>query len=193
MVVSILGPENVGMTHWVVLRRTGRGWEVLLRRQQAAVLTAAGRDIQESVSIYRAGDPRCCPSGGTKVRSWRWNGRSFVASAWVRDVPTRFDSPSGNIRCWMYDGTRSDLTRAVGCFSKTPPRFVRLSPDGRLTISRNRSDCGCDEPKNRTLAYGEQITVGRFRCRSLQIGVRCTVVSFGRGFLINRDGVTRVG
>ena len=75
-------------------------------------------------------------------------------------------------------------------------------PADRLTICRDRTpndfnnECKLgDRGENpiQPLAYGKQITVGRFRCQSLQIGVRCTVIRSGRGFLINRDGVSRVG
>ena len=43
------------------------------------------------------------------------------------------------------------------------------------------------------LGYGRQITVGRFRCQSRRSGVRRTVISLRKGFLINRDAIKRVG
>ena len=54
---------------------------------------------------------------------------------------------------------------------------------GRLRIcSGSEARCklgnaGEDVP---VLAYGRQITVGRFRCLSLRSGVRCTVIRIGR-------------
>ena len=90
----------------------------------------------------------------------------------------------------------------VVCQSRRPPQKVTMNAAGRLTICRdptpdnvsnecNLGDRG-DGPIQR-LAYGRQISVGRFRCRSLQIGVKCTVFQSGRGFLINRAGIRRVG
>jgi hypothetical protein len=73
---------------------------------------------------------------------------------------------------------------------------------GRLTICRDHTpndeynDCNLGdrgEDPVRRLAYGRQITVGRFRCLSLKLGVRCTLIQSGKGFLINRAGVKRVG
>ena len=68
-----------------------------------------------------------------------------------------------------------------------------LTPRRNHSAQRTRCNTGEHRGGTPTLAYGRQITVGRFRCLSLQIGVRCTVIQSGKGFLINRDGVTRVG
>ena len=195
MVVSLGGSgASTGMIDWVVFRWAGGAWQFLMKRHQSAVLTAAGSDIRETVSIFREGDPRCCPSGGTKARIWHWNGSRFVAGPWKGETkPSRFDSPSRNIHCWMFDGG-GDYRRGVGCYTDTPRRSVQMNADGRLKISGfPPSWCGCDEPDFPPLTYGRQITVGRFRCESLFTGMRCTVVQSGRGFLINRDGVSRVG
>lgn len=200
MVVSLWGDGNSGLVEWAVFRWSGGTWQFLMTQTAAASITAAGPDIRQTLPIYRPSDSRCCPTGGEKSRLWHWNGSRFVTGPWqVKqaevDEPTRFRSPSGNIECWMYDGTRSDLgAPGVGCSSRTPPKFARLHADGRLQVSRNRWACGCvEEPRPLPLAYGKQITVGRFRCLSLQIGLRCTVIRSGQGFLINRDGVRRVG
>jgi hypothetical protein len=73
---------------------------------------------------------------------------------------------------------------------------------GRATICRDptpsntSNECGIGDPgegKPRVLAYGRHLTVGRFRCDSLVTGVRCVVTATGKGFLMNRDGVRRVG
>jgi hypothetical protein len=79
MVVSLLGPGSLGIIDWVALGWDGSEWQLLLRRHQAAVLTAAGADIRETVFIFRQGDSRCCPSGGAKSRIWHWNGTHFKA------------------------------------------------------------------------------------------------------------------
>jgi hypothetical protein len=82
MVASISGQDNVGMLYWAVFRWSGSDWQFLMKQRQAAILSAAGSDIREEVSIYRPGDSRCCPSGGTKSRTWRWGGERFTASPW---------------------------------------------------------------------------------------------------------------
>jgi hypothetical protein len=82
MVVSLMGPGSSGMLDWVVFRWAGDGWELLMKQHQSAVLTAAGSDIRETVSIFRDGDSRCCPSGGTKARIWHWDGARLVATPW---------------------------------------------------------------------------------------------------------------
>jgi hypothetical protein len=110
------------------------------------------------------------------------------------DEPTRFRSPSGNIECWMSDGTNPSYQHpGAGCMSKTPPKSAILAANGGLEVSRIPFACGCDESKPPPLAYGRQITVGRFRCVSQSTGVTCTVIRSGKGFLINRDGVRRIG
>ena len=196
MVVSLFGPANTGMIDWVVLRRTGGTWTLLLKRHQAALLSAAGSDIRETVAVFRVGDSRCCPSGGEKARVWRWNGSRLVAGPWNRVTKGESDrrafySPSGNLSC--------DLgPRGVVCTSRKPPLVVSMGIDGRLTICRGIACIGNAgvtdaQPTPTLLAYGRQITVGRFRCVSLESGVRCTVIQSGKGFLINRDGVSRVG
>jgi hypothetical protein len=197
MVASISGSENVGLLYWAVFRWSGSDWRLVVKQRRAATLTAAGSDIRETVSIYRSGDPRCCPSGGTKTRIWHWNGSRLLPSPWNQSTKSEpdveaFHTPSGNISCGMAD--YSGL-RTVGCQSRVPSQKVTMDAVGRLTICRGSfarckmGDAG-DVP---TLAYGRHIAVGRFRCQSMATGVRCTVISSGKGFLINRAGVSRVG
>ena len=196
MVVSLLGPGSTGMIDWVVFRSLGGEWQFLMKRHQAAVLTAAGSDIREKVWIFRSGDPRCCPSGGTKARIWHWDGTRFTASAWKQVTPgaqtfAEFFSPSRNVACDM--GDRSGLPAfLVFCRSERRDLTVTLTPNGRLSICR--SGCmGNPAKSSPVLAYGKQITVGRFRCRSQRSGMRCTVIRSGKGFLINSTSVRRVG
>jgi len=204
MVVSLWGPGNTGFIEWVVLRWDGQAWQFVMKQPFGASITAAGSDIRQTLPIYRASDSRCCPTGGTKSRIWHWNGTRFVASPWKeatkRDPQARgFDSPSLNINCGMFDGGGYHY---VVCQSRRPPQKVTMNAAGRLTICRdptpnnvsnecNLGDRG-DGPIQR-LAYGKQISVGRFHCQSLQIGVRCTVIQSGKGFLINSAGIRRVG
>lgn len=122
------------------------------------------------------------------------------ARATKREPEARgFDSPSLNINCGMFDDSSF---RQVVCQSRTPPQKVTMDANGRVTICRDPTPSNTSNECNigdrgegpiHPLAYGRQITVGRFRCLSLEIGVKCTVIQPGKGFLINRDGVSRVG
>ena len=200
MVVSLWGPGNRGYIEFAVFRWDGEAWQFVMKQPAAASITAAGPDIRQTLPVYRPADARCCPTGGTKERIWHWNGSRFEAGPWKQTTKgkaepkqyPRFRSPSGNIHCWMETTPSSGV---MGCQSGKAPRRVNMGADGRLKICAGIrcGFCGCDPPNERTLGYGEQIAFGRFRCLSLTSGVRCTVIQSGKGFLINRDGVSRVG
>lgn len=204
MVVSLAsGGASIPFAGWAVFRLSGGVWQLVMRRIDGAEVSAAGSDIRETVSVLRPGDQHCCPTGGTRSRIWHWNGTRFTASAWkqaTKGEPERkgFYSPSRNIACGMFDDSS---VRYVECQSRVPPQKARMDARGRVTICRDRTpnvnnDCNLGDPGEGVipvLPYGKQITVGRFRCQSLQIGIRCTVIQSGKGFLINRDGVRRVG
>jgi hypothetical protein len=69
--------------------------------------------------------------------------------------------------------------------------------DGVVTICRG-SRCIYDPtpPAYPVLRYGQVDESGGYRCRSAVTGITCTVAigrARGKGFLINRDGVKRVG
>lgn len=204
MVALISGPDNVGMLYWAVFSWTGSEWQLLMKQRRAAVLAAAGSDIRETVSIYREGDSRGGPTGGTKTRIWHWDGSRFVAAPWKQVTkgkteprkPAVFRSPSGNIRCNIFDWGDARGPGVI-CRSDEPPQRVTMDASGRLKICRGTrcvdSGCGCVEGFDWSrLAYGRTITFRPFRCLSLPTGVRCTVIQSGKGFLINRAGVSRV-
>jgi hypothetical protein len=44
-----------------------------------------------------------------------------------------------------------------------------------------------------TFKVGRKVTLGPFRCKVLETGVRCTVARTGKGFVIGLTGTTRVG
>ena len=81
----------------------------------------------------------------------------------------------------------------MGCQTYGPPTVVDMDASGRLRISHPKG-CGCGpDPPPPHLAYGRSVSYGGFRCLSLETGVRCVVVRSGKGFLISRSGVTRIG
>jgi hypothetical protein len=198
MVVSLWGPGNSGWIAFAVFRWAGGAWQFLMKAPAAASITAAGSDIRQTLPIYRASDKRCCPTAGTKTRIWHWNGTRFVPSAWRRATPSKssnnatvhlyqFTSPSHNIFCRLGDeGT-------AHCFSLHTPQSVSLSNDGQIDVCRGARCFGSSRVSVPTLRYGMQDVYGGYRCRSQRVGVTCTVIASGKGFLINSAGVRRVG
>jgi hypothetical protein len=90
--------------------------------------------------------------------------------------------PSGslgyNVYC-QFDPVNSPNTRLI----------VKMGAAGRLTLCRNRCPIGSLGEGVRSLGFGKQATVGRFRCQSLRTGVKCIVIRSGKGFLISSKGV----
>jgi hypothetical protein len=201
MVFSIKASNCWTPQGWAVFRYDGASWQQVMVQGLVFVvppLVAVGSDIKETQPVFRAGDPRCLPSGGTHSRLWHWNGSQLVAGAWTSASPparttASFYSPSRNLGCEMDDG-RTGVPSQVYCQSLKKPHSVTLRLDGRLRICRNGVRClGNAGEHTPILHYGRQVTVGRFRCFSLQAGVKCIVTASGRGFLINAAGVTKIG
>jgi hypothetical protein len=203
MVVSLAGPTSI--LGWAVFSWTGGEWQLLMKQSQAAVLTAAGSDIRETVSIYRAGDPRCCPSGGEKSRLWHWNGSRFTAGVWKQAAPAKaaptvhlyyFLSPSHNILCGLGDEGAAD------CKSWNPPQRAYMKWGGTLEICKGSRCAGQPLTKAEikatpVLEYGQRNDYAGYRCRSETTGITCTKLApgkaHGKGFLISRSGIKRVG
>ena len=200
MAVTVGAPTCWPVQRWAVFRFTGGSWQLVLDQSSFInpPLVAVGSDIQETAPLHRPGDARCLPSGGTRARVWHWDGSRLVAGPWRQVTPgapltnAAFRSPSANIECGMLD--RSGLRR-VHCQSFRPPQTATLNAAGRITTCRGseaRCRLGNAGEQVPTLAYGRQITVGRFRCASLRSGVRCTIVRTGKGFVISRSGIRRL-
>jgi hypothetical protein len=200
IVVSFTAPTCWSPQGWAVFRFSDGDWRLVMVRRLVFVfppLVAVGADIREKAPVFRQGDPRCIPSGGRKTRIWHWNGTRFEAGPWkqVTEAATAsrgFRSPSGNISYGVGD-TRG--YRGVTCQSYEPIQRVAMDARGRLKICRGSLiRCQVRDPGDPPiLRYGRRITVGRFSCLSRQNGITCTVIRLGKGFLINRDGVRRVG
>jgi hypothetical protein len=105
-------------------------------------------------------------------------------TAGTRTARGAFRSPSGNLSCVMGDSV-------IYCQSLKPLHTVFMGEGERPQVC-DRAGCPLDRSTNAfpILAYGKQTTAGAFRCRSDETGVRCVAVASGKGFLINRDGVT---
>jgi hypothetical protein len=208
MVVSLMGAGSAGMLDWVVFSWTGSEWQLLLKRHQAALLSAAGSDIRETVFIFRPGDSRCCPSGGTKARIWHWNGASFAAGRWKQVKPPKqregyFKTPSGNIVCYHSPGPVDRPVPFLGCGIKSglkpaPPRRpcseggyagdrVTMTATGRVEVPACAGDPGAmvGASTAQVLGYGETWSGGGISCRSTFAGLTCRNRS-GHGFFLSR-------
>lgn len=194
-----------GLSGWAVFRLAGGAWQLVLERDGGGQIAAAGSDIRETVFILRPGEPRCCPTGGTKARLWHWNGTHFAAGAWKQVAPATprvlhvryFKSPSGNLTCALGDSS------LAYCRSWSPPHSVTMYGGGRIAICTGSRECtgpcgprggpSCSPGTRTVLAYGQQNELAGVRCRSVIAGITCTEIRSGKGFLINRDGIKRVG
>ena len=117
--------------------------------------------------------------------------RKVGASATATATHATFYSPSRNLNCEMAD--RDARGSYVYCQSVKAPKNVRMSLDGRLKICRGTKCLGNPAENTLVLGYGRKVTIGRFACSSQKSGVACRVVRSGKGFLISRTGVRRIG
>jgi len=212
MVVTFLGPT--GPLDWAVFRWTGSTWQFLMRQPAGGSITAAGPDLRQTISIYRPGDSRCCPSGGTKSRLWHWNGSRFVSGPWMQDTPGNaapraeksgfFKMPSGNIVCQYLVGPSVAFGAVVACAIKTglkpalPRRACefgsyasdRLILDARGPVSAppcaNEPSALVGEGQAGVLSYGKTWSGGGIRCTSALAGLTCRNKS-GHGFFLSRE------
>ena len=111
-------------------------------------------------------------------------------------APVSFQSPSGNIGCYMdRNGVRCDIAEHTW---PTPPKPAWCEVDygfGLFVGKRRRATllCAGDTTlhQGRVLAYGRSVRRGRFRCRSRTDGMRCVNRRNGHGFFLSRDRVSR--
>src|SRR5688572_14794862 len=98
MVVSFISPTCWPYQSWAVFGSTSGGWK-LVKLVPAYLapgrhLAAVGNDIRETTAVHRPGEPRCLPTGGTRARTWHWNGTALVAGAWRQVTPPTGAPPS---------------------------------------------------------------------------------------------------
>ena len=206
MVASLTTPGCGGTIGWVVWRLTKGSWQLVMQRNNGADLAAAGTGIKETQQVLRPSDDHCFPTGGTRSRTWRWNGTRFVTTAWKKSAaaanPPEFYARLATVTVGC--GVAAEQQMTCQAFPKAPAggapsaEVAQLRADGRLTSCAQRAptdhclvgDLGQGTPD---LAIGQQTTVGAFTCTVLDTGVRCTVTATGKGFLITGAGVTPVG
>jgi hypothetical protein len=202
MAASVAVPTGCGVsTEWAVFRFATNAWQrVMVRPNGVLRLDAVGSGIRETMGVLQANDPNCHPSV-LRSRVWHWNGSRFLATAWKITAAStggghlalrEFASPSRNLGCEVGDEDK------VYCQSFNPPHSAALSSDGTIIVCNARI-CGGSAKATGipTLGYGERNEYAGYLCVSEMKGITCTVATpgkgYGKGFLINAAGVTRVG
>jgi hypothetical protein len=217
MVASLAIPSCGRTAGWVVFRQSGATWQLVMERSNGADLDAVGTGIRETQFVLRPGDAHCVPTGGTRSRTWRWNGERFVSSAWKQSRPASpaapaagastygfFKSPSGNIVCgYSYGASRANLGCIVQSGLKPQPRATRAGCSPPITVALRATGrpfvtdetCpGVDAPETPYVGIGiaKVLPYGKTWSGG---GLRCTSESTGltcrnrdgRGFFLSRE------
>lgn len=197
--------------HWGVFTYRNGRWEKALQIWDYldGPIEAVGGDLRVVTAEHLdpATEPRCGFAGGTVATLWHWDGTKFVAGEPVVVKPPEprtgaiFNTPRGlGVQCWLGD---SSSHVGITCFSvRTRPKLyiqrATMGANGRAKFCRDRTGRhGCNignsgEDPVPDYKYGDEVTVGRFRCRVLRSGVRCVVTKTGKGFVISRTRAARV-
>jgi hypothetical protein len=211
MAVPILAPTCWGIQQWAVFSFDGSAWQLVLDQLRFIFpLVAVGSDIRERSPVFRAGDPRCLPSGGSHWRLWHWDGSKLVAGPWSKPTGGQnklteggFKTPSGNIFCNYHrlGGHTPSLLCAIRSGIKPPaPRkgpgctralWPGIYPTGKAFWYG--STCpGHDEPQGpvpdlakKILHYGASWSWNGMHCTSKFAGLTCRNKS-GHGFFMSR-------
>jgi hypothetical protein len=217
MAVTFTAPTCWPVQGWAVYRRTGGEWGLVLAQPGVFLdppLVAVGSEIQEARPVFRQGDNRCNPSGGSRSRLWRWNGSRLAAGPWKQGKPAApggraaagyFKTPSGNIVCFHSPGPKDMPEAFLVCGIKSglnppPPRRtcregdpvsdrVVLPATGPVQVPPCAGDPGPFlglQVGARVLAYGQAWSDGGIRCDSAITGLTCRNSS-GRGFFLSRE------
>ena len=187
---------------WTVLRFSGGAWQQVPGPWddggRILGVTAVGDDLREEQPIFRASDRGCDPTGGSRARIWHWDGTHLAPGPFARAAradprPQSFAVFTHDVAasCAMHDDSHR---RQVSCaYRGTRPFGVRMRTNGRHRTCRCLNDPGVND-FTRSLASGQRITVGRFRCQVRGFALTCTVTATGKGFRLTDAGtVRRVG
>lgn len=104
-----------------------------------------------------------------------------------------------SVGCGMYD--ESPLSPSVVCWRATHRHQSKatLRRDGSVILCRSHSiyskRCGLGDPGVFIPTYGpgKKVTAGRFSCRIIAGGARCTVTATGKGFILRGHRLRGVG
>jgi hypothetical protein len=173
---------------WDVFRLRAGKWRRVLQRRNGAFLARSGSGIQERVGDGTGAD-RCFPPRW-KVRTWRWTGSRFKASAFkVVQAHTRLDgflSPDRRVWCVIGD--------TAFCASVKPDQTAELAAGGQLTVCTGTRSVFCAQNFDAgapVLRFGEKSELHGFRCTSDFAGIDCTLSGSGKGFGFSTHGIKR--
>ena len=118
----------------------------------------------------------------------------LAATAHADDTIT-FQSPSGNIRCDIFDSPAPEALCQIGEYTYAPPPATPcdLGHDFRLDqgkpayLSCRYSALNSGFGPWPTLDYGQRRSLGPITCDSEPSGVTCTHTSTGHFFRVSRD------
>jgi hypothetical protein len=102
-----------------------------------------------------------------------------------------FYSPSHRIDCEVNTGGRTGPD-SVYCKTLEPAQSASMDDRGTVTTCAGQSCMGDAAEDTPTLAYGQTVSLGPFRCLSERTGMTCTA-AHGRGFVISTAGIKSVG
>jgi hypothetical protein len=193
LVMSFAAATCGGSSGWAAFRRQGNDWKLAWHyRNGQRSIAAVGTDIKETLNILLPGDPRCVPTGGTKSRTWQWNGSRFVAGPWKDHYvnPPDFLSPDRHTWC-LLGSSNFCATRVAGPGS--PESSAWIGSNGKITLchvahASLEEQCFQNwDSSAPVLAYGEASQVGDVRCTSAMDGITCvklTEPGKGNGFRV---------
>jgi len=117
------------------------------------------------------------------------------------DTEYHFQSPSGNIACWLGDvifngGVECDIAQYTYALPARPAdcptqivnfgdRFTLIP--GQAAVMSCHGDTVRVPGEMQTLNYGQKLSLGQISCDSEQSGMICTDTSTGHYFLVSRD------
>jgi hypothetical protein len=108
-------------------------------------------------------------------------------------------TPQGTASCAIYDHYAGSTVAFCESYQPNRESKATVGARGRVSICASRftrSDrCGLGNAAVNTPTFrsGRRVTIGPFRCVVQRAGVRCVVVSSGKGFLFNPARAVRVG
>lgn len=186
MAVSLTAATCWSPQEWSIYVFTGGAWQQALRvadwlAERLVVLGDGG--IREVSPVFTRNDPRCVPSGGTRGRTWKWNGSQFTASAWKHTPLTIVLAPTAV--CQLQDDGTPPGSFAY-CWVGNERRHARLAADGTVNSKHRQAHAtGLGGPGT---PVGHVDTAGRFRCQTHRRNVTCSVRSSGKGMRFNAKG-----
>ena len=109
---------------------------------------------------------------------------------------TQFQSPTHNIGCYLSSqqggSVRCDI-REHAWTAPPKPAYCDVDWGGGLQVGSKRRGsivCAGDtvlDPGSQVLAYGQASEAGPIVCRSSEVGVRCSNILTGHGFIVSRQ------